>query len=171
MDQPHISTTLSPADTVISPTNDPTETEKSTLPPPIAPSQDPTLTQYAINGDPFEIEFLLMGGQRKRWTVGNKDTVEQVRQRIWKEWPQEWRTNESPVSTPDSIRLLYLGRFLEPTSPISAYNLKPPSEEAESVTIVHLHVRSIPTATEQDDTLVKPKRSSSSPMCRCCIVS
>jgi len=88
MDQPPISTTLSPAVNVTSPTHDATETEKSTLPPPIAPSQDPSPTQYAISGDPFEIEFLLMGGQRKRWTVGSKDTVEQVRQRIWKEWPQ-----------------------------------------------------------------------------------
>ena len=103
MDQPPTSSTLSPTSTVTSPQNDPAESEKSNLAPPaLAQPQDSTIPQPAMNGTPFELEFLLMGGQRRRWTVGSQDTVEQVRTRIWNEWPPGTLVL-SPYSSSESI--------------------------------------------------------------------
>ena len=99
--------------------------------------EEPTTSETTINvkGVPFEIECLLMSGRRKRWTVGSEETVSDVRQRIFANFPQgelhfisiylvpssttdcssfvkpfcisttEWRTSEAAVSSPDSIRL------------------------------------------------------------------
>ncbi|GAA5996780.1 hypothetical protein JCM5350_007786 [Sporobolomyces pararoseus] len=114
--------------------------------------EEPTTSETTINvkGVPFEIECLLMSGRRKRWTVGSEETVSDVRQRIFANFPQEWRTSEAAVSSPDSIRLLYLGRILEPTRSLTSYNLKPPEEEGHSPSIVHLHIRTLTSNSEQD---------------------
>ncbi|GAA5969012.1 hypothetical protein JCM3765_002282 [Sporobolomyces pararoseus] len=126
-------------------------------------------TRINVKGVPFEIEFLLMSGNRKRWTVGSEETVSTVRERIFANFPQEWRTSEAPVTSPDSIRLLYLGHFLEPISLLASYNLKPPEEEGQPPSIVHLHIRTLNSSSEQGDKLVKPKPTSST--CRCCIIA
>ncbi|GAA5843346.1 hypothetical protein JCM3766R1_002926 [Sporobolomyces carnicolor] len=121
-----------------------------------------------IRGDRFEIEFLLMSGKRKRWTVGSEETVDRVRDRIFADWPQEWKVTESPVTSPNSIRLLYLGRFLEPSSLLSSYKLRPPEEEGSPPSIVHLHIRTLPSPQEEAGGLKDSNRPASA--CRCCVI-
>ncbi|GAA5899722.1 uncharacterized protein JCM6883_005969 [Sporobolomyces salmoneus] len=123
----------------------PHEAEKSENIPPreesetpkVAPAPDLSPPASDVKGDPFEIDFLLMSGARKRWRVGSEETVEQVRQRIHSEWP-------------------------------TGYNLKPPQEEGQPPTIVHLHIRTIPLEEVQDDSIDKPRKGST---CRCCTIS
>lgn len=55
---------------------------------PEIPINDEQASATHVKGDPLEIEFLLMSGKRKRWTVGTQETVEQVRTRIFQDWPR-----------------------------------------------------------------------------------
>ncbi|GAA6060453.1 hypothetical protein JCM10212_000881 [Sporobolomyces blumeae] len=137
---------------------------------------DPTSTflppKNSVEGTRFEIEFLLASGKRKRWTVGTNESVERVRDRIASEWPPEWKLSEPPLVSPDSLRLLYLGRFLSPTSLLSAHGLVPP-EPGDRPSIVHLHIQTLAVnPTDRNEAPVKPRRpASNSSTCCCCIVA
>lgn len=41
----------------------------------------------ALNGEPVQIELLLLSGKRKRWTFGTEETVAEVKDRVWHDWP------------------------------------------------------------------------------------
>ncbi|GAA6009089.1 hypothetical protein JCM11491_005743 [Sporobolomyces phaffii] len=116
-------------------------------PPPLPAPETEAPPPARVRGTPFIIESLLLSGQRKRWPVGSEETVDQLRQRIFSEWPPEWSSSEPGITSPDSIRLLYLGRFLDPAALLSSYNLKPPEEEGQRPTIVHLHIRTLPSGS------------------------
>ncbi|GAA5865889.1 hypothetical protein JCM1840_006288 [Sporobolomyces johnsonii] len=120
-----------------------------------------------VRGQPFDLVLLLVSGKRRKWVVGSEETVREVRERVWSEWPEEWRSTEDAPPTAKALRLLYLGRFLEDSASLSSYGLKPLSD-AEGPTIVHLHIRTL-IPTDGSEASLKPKKSTSS--CRCCIVS
>ncbi|GAA5975589.1 hypothetical protein JCM21900_004794, partial [Sporobolomyces salmonicolor] len=95
-----------------------------------------------VRGEPFDLVLLLASGKRRKYVVGSEETVGEVRERVWREWPQEWHSTEDVPPTAKALRLLYLGRFLEDSALLSSYGLKP-SPDAEGPTIVHLHIRTL----------------------------
>ncbi|GAA5945396.1 hypothetical protein JCM1841_002883 [Sporobolomyces salmonicolor] len=120
-----------------------------------------------VRGEPFDLVLLLVSGKRRKWVVGSEETVREVRERVWREWPEEWHSTEDVPPTAKALRLLYLGRFLEDSALLSSYGLKP-SPDAEGPTIVHLHIRTL-MPIDGSEAPLKPKKST--PSCRCCVVS
>lgn len=39
-------------------------------------------------GEQVEVELLLVSGKRRRWCFGSEATVREVRERVWRNWPE-----------------------------------------------------------------------------------
>ncbi|PRQ72327.1 hypothetical protein AAT19DRAFT_9666 [Rhodotorula toruloides] len=96
----------------------------------------------ALKGEPVEIELLLLSGKRKRWTFGTEETVAEVKDQVWHEWPDDWTKGDPAPPSVDGLRLLHLGRFLDDASTLSAAGLKP-TPDFPGPLIVHLHIRTL----------------------------
>lgn len=107
-----------------------------------------------------EIEFLLLSGKRSKWRFHWDTKVGDVRRKVWTTWPEDWRDAESLPPSPDSLRLLYLGRFLGDHETLGSIGITP-----GTLTIIHLTIR--PLLTEDDEYLLKPSKKTS----RCCLIS
>ncbi|ORY74788.1 hypothetical protein BCR35DRAFT_139318 [Leucosporidium creatinivorum] len=137
--------------------------------------------QQVGTGEPLLVEFLLVSGKRTRWTVGNEATVREVREAVWRGWPEEWRGQEESPPSAESLRL-YLGKFLDDKRTLGSYGLTPtpptpsppPNDDSSASppapTIIHLNIRPLATEGEYQDDLLKPSKSTN--MCgSCCTIS
>ncbi|GAA6024571.1 hypothetical protein JCM10207_008656 [Rhodosporidiobolus poonsookiae] len=110
------------------------------------PTTPPRLPETLV-GDPFELELLLVSGQRRSYTFGTGNTVEEAKRQVWEDWPDEWQKSQPRPPTVQHLRLLYLGRFLDDDKPLSSYKLGPASASSDDgytgPVIVHLHIRSL----------------------------
>ncbi|GAA5878859.1 hypothetical protein JCM8547_001491 [Rhodosporidiobolus lusitaniae] len=117
---------------------------------PATPAPDaapPSPAPSPLKGDPVVVELLLVSGRRHRWTFGSENSVEEAKRRVWKEWPQEWQKGDPRPASPDALRFLYLGRFLDDPKTLEFYKLSRPlssdSDSSAGPPIVHLHIRTI----------------------------
>ncbi|KAM0791049.1 hypothetical protein ACM66B_004344 [Microbotryomycetes sp. NB124-2] len=112
------------------------------------------------------IELLLVSGKRMRWRVAEGTSVSTVKQVVWQAWPTDWRGQEELPPSPDSLRLLYMGKFLDDGKTLESYGIRP---SAELPTIVHLVIRPLVLPEDTGETAaLKPYQKQSSV---CCIVS
>ncbi|GAA6043518.1 hypothetical protein JCM8097_002254 [Rhodosporidiobolus ruineniae] len=178
----HIFPDPPPPPPTITVTASPSDGGHTSPPSPPLPAEDPqpataqAQEQVEIQGEPVEIELLLVSGQRRRWTFDCEETVDEARKKVWEEWPAAWEKTDPRPQSPDYLRLLYLGRFLTPSSTLSSNGLSPaalsasnddpPTKGQRGPVIVHLHVR---TLLPPDDNLKSSSKASKA--CGCCLIS
>ncbi|KAF9377668.1 Ubiquitin-like protein 3 [Podila verticillata] len=122
-------------------------------------SLTPTSTPPSSSPDStISLTLLLVSGARTTFTFAPAETIESVKAKVFGAWPKEW-TEERPAS-PQSLKILYLGKFLADTSTLESNKIQP-----GTTTIVHLTIK----APEQD-IHNGPSKSDSAARCRFCLV-
>ncbi|BGP35014.1 hypothetical protein JCM10296v2_006838 [Rhodotorula toruloides] len=130
----------------------------------------------AVKGGSVEIELLLLSGKRKRWTFGTEETVAEVKDHVWHEWPDDWTKGDPAPPSVDGLRLLHLGRFLDDASTLSAAGLKS-TPDFPGPLIVHLHIRTLEPPHHSHHSSKKKKKAQQQPAheenrsCTCCIIA
>lgn len=76
---------------------------------PLALSQ----STVSVQNGRIRLDILLATGQRKCFDFRHDTKVEEVREEIWKTWPEEWPSRPSSSS---ALRLLHLGHILPDTT-------------------------------------------------------
>ncbi|ORY06830.1 hypothetical protein K493DRAFT_273933 [Basidiobolus meristosporus CBS 931.73] len=117
--------------------------------------QEPSTT----NHDSVRITFLLLSGKRHSLTFQPSNTIGEVKQYLFDNWPSEW--TEGQPTSPASLKIVHLGRFLENSSTIASTKINTQQEN-----IVHLTIK-IPSQTDSNDT---NKHSDNAPKCRVCLI-
>ncbi|GAA5854334.1 hypothetical protein JCM9279_004723 [Rhodotorula babjevae] len=131
-----------------------------------------------IEGD-GEIELLLLSGKRRRVKVSRADTVEELVARVWSDWPAEWRATDPAPASAHDLRLLHLGRFLEPKSTLSDAGLFSHALDGDEgvkdvrPTVVHLQIRTLRPPDPKPGGKVKADTADDDDesCCACCVVS
>ncbi|BGP27308.1 ubiquitin like superfamily protein [Rhodotorula toruloides] len=134
----------------------------------------------ALKGEPVEIELLLLSGKRKRWTFGTEETVAEVKDQVWHDWPdgalQYWTKGDPAPTSVNRLRLLHLGRFLHDASTLSAVGLKP-TPDFPGPLVVHLHIRTLESPQHSHHSPKKKKKveqqstHDENRSCSCCIIA
>ncbi|TNY17927.1 hypothetical protein DMC30DRAFT_419336 [Rhodotorula diobovata] len=136
----------------------------------------------------LRLELLLLSGKRARVPVDRDDTVRDVLDRVWTDWPHEWCATDPPPASATDLRLLHLGRFLEPKATLVDAGLAPSPQphahegDADAAAdarppVVHLHVRTLrpPDTPPRGGGKVKQgvadDTDDEASCCACCIVS
>ncbi|KAF9325651.1 hypothetical protein BG006_010864 [Podila minutissima] len=121
-------------------------------------STTPTSTSPTPDSAAISLTLLLVSGSRATFTFSPTETIESVKAKVLGAWPKEW-AEERPAS-PQSLKILYLGKFLADTSTLESNKIQP-----GTTTIVHLTIK----APEQD-VHNGPSKSDSAARCRFCLV-
>ncbi|BGO95161.1 hypothetical protein NBRC10512_001888 [Rhodotorula toruloides] len=143
---------------------------------PVAAESAGEVGRPAVKGEPVEVELLLLSGKRRRWTFGTEETVEEVKDQVWHEWPDDWTKGDPAPPSVDGLRLLHLGRFLDDTSTLSAAGLKP-TPDFPGPLIVHLHIRTLEPPHHSHHSPKKKKKAQQQPpheenrSCTCCVIA
>ncbi|GJN93331.1 hypothetical protein Rhopal_006384-T1 [Rhodotorula paludigena] len=107
-----------------------TPTSPMTAAPNTQPSADFPPVASSRDGDDdadeamMELELLLLSGKRRRVKVRYDDRVGEVLERVWRDWPEDWRTSDPRPANAQALRLLYLGRFLEPKTTLDGLSVR-----------------------------------------------
>ncbi|KAL1916651.1 uncharacterized protein VTP21DRAFT_5355 [Calcarisporiella thermophila] len=104
------------------------------------------------------LTLLLVSGLRHSFVFNSQATVWEVKREVYDSWPKEWQ-DEKPIS-PNQLRLLYLGRFLDEHTTLESNRIY-----AGSSTVAHLTIR--PFVDDDDDDIIKPKNAQ---QCRLCTI-
>ncbi|KAF9160600.1 Ubiquitin-like protein 3 [Actinomortierella ambigua] len=93
-------------------------------------------TPQASTTDPsvVTITFLLVSGKKTSLGFKSTDTIEDVKRHVFEDWPKDW-VDEMP-SSPQSLKILYLGKFLADDSTLESNKIP-----QGSTTIVHLTIK------------------------------
>ncbi|KAK9723364.1 hypothetical protein K7432_002017 [Basidiobolus ranarum] len=113
----------------------------------------------STNHDSVRITFLLISGKRHTLTFQPNNTISEVKQRLFDNWPSEW-TEDQPTS-PASLKIVHLGRFLEDSSTLASTKINTQIEN-----IVHLAIK-VPSQIDNNDTNKAPENA---PKCRVCLI-
>lgn len=54
----------------------------------VEPKADSEQQHQVGQGEPILVEFLLVSGKRTRWTLGTEASVREVREAVWRGWPE-----------------------------------------------------------------------------------
>ncbi|KAI8354860.1 ubiquitin-related domain-containing protein, partial [Mortierella sp. GBAus27b] len=88
----------------------------------------------AVDTDKVSLTLLLVSGSRSTFTFHAADTIETVKSKVYDTWPKEWQ--EDKPASPQSLKILYLGKFLADTSTLESNRIQP-----GTTTIVHLTIK------------------------------
>ncbi|KAF9896065.1 Ubiquitin-like protein 3 [Lobosporangium transversale] len=89
-----------------------------------------------IDADTVALTLLLVSGSRSTFMFRGGDTIETVKNKVYENWPKEWQ-EEKPAS-PQSLKILYLGKFLADNSTLESNKIQP-----GATTIVHLTIKAL----------------------------
>ncbi|KAG0051148.1 Ubiquitin-like protein 3 [Gryganskiella cystojenkinii] len=141
-----------PALDAVAPTTATTEPTGS----PTAPAATTTNTN-AVDANTVGLTLLLVSGSRTTFTFPATETIEGVKTKVFENWPRDW--HEEKPSSPQSLKILYLGKFLADNSTLESNKIQP-----AATTIVHLTIK----APEQE--LHGHSKSDSAAKCKFCLV-
>ncbi|KAG0241653.1 Ubiquitin-like protein 3 [Mortierella sp. GBA43] len=111
----------------------------------------------AVDTDKVSLTLLLVSGSRSTFTFHAADTIETVKSKVYDTWPKEWQ--EDKPASPQSLKILYLGKFLADTSTLESNRIQP-----GTTTIVHLTIK----APEQE--IHAHSKSDSAAKCKFCLI-
>ncbi|KAF9345584.1 hypothetical protein BGX26_002970, partial [Mortierella sp. AD094] len=77
-------------------------------------ANSPTAPGSSVDPDTVALTLLLVSGSRTTFEFNRTETIEAVKNKVYESWPKEWQ-EEKPAS-PQSLKILYLGKFLADTS-------------------------------------------------------
>ncbi|KAF9182317.1 Ubiquitin-like protein 3 [Haplosporangium sp. Z 767] len=109
------------------------------------------------SSDVVSLTLLLVSGSRTTFSFQGTETIEGVKSKVFENWPKEWQ-EEKPAS-PQSLKILYLGKFLADASTLESNKIQP-----GTTTIVHLTIK----APEQEQH--GHSKSDSAAKCKFCLV-
>ncbi|KAG0295169.1 Ubiquitin-like protein 3, partial [Dissophora globulifera] len=98
------------------------------------PSTAASTPGATVDPDTVALTLLLVNGSRTTFNFQGTDTIDTVKARVHESWPREWQ-EEKPTS-PQSLKILYLGKFLADTSTLESNKIQP-----GATTIVHLTIK------------------------------
>ncbi|KAI1311568.1 Ubiquitin-like protein 3 [Mortierella claussenii] len=110
-----------------------------------------------VDADSVALTLLLVSGSRTTFFFKATDTIEAVKNKVFDSWPKELQ-EEKPAS-PQSLKILYLGKFLADSSTLESNRIQP-----GATTIVHLTIK----APEQE--LHGHSKSDSAAKCKFCVI-
>ncbi|KAG0206030.1 Ubiquitin-like protein 3 [Mortierella sp. GBA30] len=110
-----------------------------------------------VDSDTVALTLLLVSGSRTTFHFQGTDTIESVKSKVYENWPKDWQ-EEKPAS-PQSLKILYLGKFLADNSTLESNKIQP-----GATTIVHLTIK----APEQE--LHGHSKSDSAAKCKFCLI-
>jgi hypothetical protein len=133
--------------------------------------------------DKVNLRLILVSGNRADFLVAPSDSVTSVVRQVFDKWPKEW-SGEAKPTTSDTLRLIYLGRFLKGSMALSALNLPLgkttvmhliirehiPGEGSYCGTIMHVLCLSKCTNVLFSGTLERDKSRQESGGCDCCVI-
>ncbi|KAG0336988.1 hypothetical protein BG004_007826, partial [Podila humilis] len=131
----------SPTSTAVTNTNNTSNnnnTDNSASSPHSSPPSPPPSLPAATSGDStttISLTLLLISGARTTFTFFPSDTIETVKTKVFDAWPKEWSDEPRPTS-PQSLKILYLGKFLADGSTLESNKIQP-----GTTTIVHLTIK------------------------------
>lgn len=115
-----------------------------------------------IPSDVIRLDVLLTSGQRKFFDFAPTTSIYDVRETIFRDWPEDWPPRPASSS---AIRILHLGHILDEKAVLSGSSTPGAATAAGSMpvgrsTVVHLLVRQSPTKKGQngEDEPLKKKR-------------
>ncbi|KAK3836936.1 MAG: ubiquitin-related domain-containing protein [Linnemannia elongata] len=117
----------------------------------------PGQTGDAPDNSTVSLTLLLVSGSRSTFTFQGTETIENVKAKVFDSWPKDWQ-EEKPAS-PQSLKILYLGKFLADSSTLESNKIQP-----GNTTIVHLTIK----APEQE--LHGNSKSDSAAKCKFCLI-
>ncbi|KAF8937620.1 Ubiquitin-like protein 3 [Haplosporangium gracile] len=117
----------------------------------------PGQTGGAADNSTVSLTLLLVSGSRSTFTFQGTETIENVKTKVFDSWPKDWQ-EEKPAS-PQSLKILYLGKFLADSSTLESNKIQP-----GNTTIVHLTIK----APEQE--LHGNSKSDSAAKCKFCLI-
>ncbi|KAF8915304.1 ubiquitin-related domain-containing protein [Dissophora ornata] len=121
---------------------------------PASPAPSPGAT---VDPDTVALTLLLVSSSRTTFYFQGTDTIETVKNRVHENWPKEWQ--EEKPAAPQSLKILYLGKFLADNSTLESNRIQP-----GAATIVHLTIK----APEQE--LHGHSKSDSAAKCKFCLI-
>ncbi|KAF9927113.1 Ubiquitin-like protein 3 [Mortierella antarctica] len=136
--------TTPPAATTTTTTTTPTTTTTTTSP-------------EHVDSHAVALTLLLVSGSRTTFHFQASDTIEAVKAKVHESWPKEWQ-EEKPAS-PQSLKILYLGKFLADSSTLESNKIQP-----GATTIVHLTIKA------PDQELHGHSKSDSAAKCKFCLI-
>ncbi|KAG0285148.1 Ubiquitin-like protein 3 [Linnemannia gamsii] len=117
----------------------------------------PGHTGDAADSTTVSLTLLLVSGSRSTFPFQGTETIENVKAKVFDSWPKDWQ-EEKPAS-PQSLKILYLGKFLADSSTLESNKIQP-----GNTTIVHLTIK----APEQE--LHGNSKSDSAAKCKFCLI-
>ncbi|KAF9195851.1 Ubiquitin-like protein 3 [Haplosporangium sp. Z 27] len=120
-------------------------------------STSPTAPVASVDSDTVALTLLLVSGSRTTFEFQGTDSIETVKNKVFESWPKDWQ-EEKPAS-PQSLKILYLGKFLADTSTLESNKIQP-----GTTTIVHLTIK----APEQEQH--GHSKSDSAAKCKFCLI-
>ncbi|KAF9579347.1 Ubiquitin-like protein 3 [Lunasporangiospora selenospora] len=109
------------------------------------------------DSDLVSLTLLIVSGSRTTFNFRGLDTIEAVKTKVYENWPKDWQ-EERPAS-PQSLRILYLGKFLADGSTLESNKIQP-----GTTTIVHLAITSPEQETHGNS------KSDSAAKCKFCLI-
>ena len=70
-------------------------------------------------GDKVHLTFLLITGEKHEYVCNGADTCATVCENIFRDWPKEWENLPAKANSPQKLKLLFRGKFLEAQSTLS----------------------------------------------------
>ncbi|GJJ68817.1 hypothetical protein EMPS_01163 [Entomortierella parvispora] len=110
-----------------------------------------------LDADKVALTLLLVSGSRTTFSFPATETIESIKAKVFESWPRDW--HEEKPSSPQSLKILYLGKFLADSSTLESNKIQP-----GATTIVHLTIK----APEQE--LHGHSKSDSAAKCKFCLV-
>ncbi|KAF9148282.1 Ubiquitin-like protein 3 [Mortierella sp. AD010] len=120
-------------------------------------ANSPTAPGSSVDPNTVALTLLLVSGSRATFEFNGTETIQAVKNKVYENWPKEWQ-EEKPAS-PQSLKILYLGKFLADASSLESNKIQP-----GTTTIVHLTIK----APEQE--IHGHSKSDSAAKCKFCLI-
>lgn len=117
----------------------------------------PSTPTAAQDSEKVALTLLLVSGSRTTFSFPATETIESIKAKVFESWPRDW--HEEKPSSPQSLKILYLGKFLADSSTLESNKIQP-----GATTIVHLTIK----APEQE--IHGHSKSDSAAKCKFCLV-
>ncbi|GFH07184.1 ubiquitin-like domain-containing protein [Haematococcus lacustris] len=95
-------------------------------------------------GSTLHIKFRTTNGDVGPLSFSDSQTVQQAKEKLWAEWPKEGPLSKEAPSSPNDIRLILGGKYVDAGKTLKEYRKDMGDIGLDSVVFFHMIVRPVP---------------------------
>ncbi|KAL6753477.1 ubiquitin-2 like Rad60 SUMO-like-domain-containing protein [Haematococcus lacustris] len=119
-------------------------------------------------GSTLHIKFRTTNGDVGPLSFSDSQTVQQAKEKLWAEWPKEGPLSKEAPSSPNDIRLILGGKYVDAGKTLKEYRKDMGDIGLDSVVFFHMIVRPVPNPAKAGGA-PSPKEEVQKQSCACVI--